>query len=103
MFAGGRIPPCKLSPLLTHIRNQSFGKGTIEYVQRYLINDARKSCLHQPLGGGVSTADTRGVSGRIRYLELGCDVKGMGRGHIKRIKDSIHNRRGDARKPKDLD
>jgi len=24
-----------------------------------------------------------------RYLELGCDVKGMGRGHIKRIKDSI--------------
>jgi UDP-N-acetyl-D-mannosaminuronate dehydrogenase len=28
-----------------------------------------------------------------RYLELGCDVKGMGRGHIKRIKDSIDNRR----------
>jgi len=24
-----------------------------------------------------------------RYLELGCEVKGMGRGHIKRIKDSI--------------
>ena len=24
-----------------------------------------------------------------RYLELGCDVKGMGRGHIKRIKDSL--------------
>ena len=24
-----------------------------------------------------------------RYLELGCEVKGMGRGHIKRIKESI--------------
>ncbi len=24
-----------------------------------------------------------------RYLELGCEVKGMGRGHIKRIKDSV--------------
>ena len=28
-----------------------------------------------------------------RYLELGCEVKGMGRGHIKRIKESI--RKGD--------
>jgi nucleotide sugar dehydrogenase len=27
-----------------------------------------------------------------RYLELGCEVKGMGRGHIKRIKDSIDKR-----------
>jgi nucleotide sugar dehydrogenase len=26
-----------------------------------------------------------------RYLELGCEVKGMGRGHIKRIKDSLGN------------
>jgi hypothetical protein len=24
-----------------------------------------------------------------RYLELGCEVKGLGRGHIKRIKESI--------------
>jgi nucleotide sugar dehydrogenase len=28
-----------------------------------------------------------------RYLELGCEVKGMGRGHIKRIKDSIDGKR----------
>jgi len=27
-----------------------------------------------------------------RYLELGCDVKGLGRGHIKRIKESIRKR-----------
>jgi UDP-N-acetyl-D-glucosamine dehydrogenase len=24
-----------------------------------------------------------------RYLELGCEVKGLGRGHVKRIKDGI--------------
>jgi len=28
-----------------------------------------------------------------RYFELGCEVKGLGRGHIKRIKESI--RRGE--------
>jgi UDP-N-acetyl-D-mannosaminuronate dehydrogenase len=24
-----------------------------------------------------------------RYFELGCEVKGLGRGHVKRIKDSV--------------
>ena len=33
-----------------------------------------------------------------RYLELGCEVKGMGRGHIKRIKDSLDARRNGRRK-----
>lgn len=28
-----------------------------------------------------------------RYLELGCEVKGLGRGHIKRIKDKIQKRK----------
>jgi nucleotide sugar dehydrogenase len=27
-----------------------------------------------------------------RYLELGCEVKGMGRGHVKRIKDAVNAR-----------
>jgi nucleotide sugar dehydrogenase len=27
-----------------------------------------------------------------RFIELGCEVKGMGRGHIKRIKDSVHRK-----------
>ena len=27
-----------------------------------------------------------------RYFELGCEVKGLGRGHVKRIKDQV----GDA-------
>ncbi len=34
-----------------------------------------------------------------RYLELGCEVKGMGRGHIKRIKDDIAG--GRARRDSD--
>ena len=29
-----------------------------------------------------------------RYLELGCDVKGLGRGHIRRIKESIRKQEG---------
>jgi nucleotide sugar dehydrogenase len=33
-----------------------------------------------------------------RYLELGCEVKGMGRGHIKRIKDSLEAGRNAKRK-----
>lgn len=31
-----------------------------------------------------------------RYLELGCEVKGMGRGHIKRIKDTLAKSKGAA-------
>ena len=26
-----------------------------------------------------------------RYFELGCEVKGLGRGHVKRIKDAVKN------------
>jgi hypothetical protein len=29
-----------------------------------------------------------------RYFELGCEVKGMGRGHVKRIKDSVRQKPG---------
>jgi nucleotide sugar dehydrogenase len=29
-----------------------------------------------------------------RYFELGCEVKGLGRGHVKRIKDEVRSRRG---------
>jgi hypothetical protein len=28
-----------------------------------------------------------------RYFELGCEVKGLGRGHVKRIKDQVRGRR----------
>ena len=28
-----------------------------------------------------------------RYFELGCEVKGMGRGHVQRIKESVRKKR----------
>jgi len=31
-----------------------------------------------------------------RYFELGCEVKGLGRGHIKRIKDEVRARRSEG-------
>jgi hypothetical protein len=43
-------------------------------------------------GGALAVVDCFGVlrDDEIRrYLELGCEVKGLGRGHIKRIKDLV--------------
>ena len=46
-------------------------------------------------GGPLAVVDCFGIldDEKIRrYFELGCEVKGMGRGHIKRIKDSVVKR-----------
>ena len=43
-------------------------------------------------GGPVAVVDCFGIldDAKIRrYFELGCEVKGMGRGHVKRIKDEV--------------
>ena len=43
-------------------------------------------------GRPVAVIDCFGIlddAGIRRYFELGCEVKGLGRGHIKRIKDSV--------------
>lgn len=43
-------------------------------------------------GGPVAIVDCFGIldDAKIRrYFELGCEVKGLGRGHVKRIKDSV--------------
>ena len=43
-------------------------------------------------GGPIAVIDCFGIleDARIkRYFELGCEVKGLGRGHVKRIKDQI--------------
>jgi len=43
-------------------------------------------------GGPVAVVDCFGIldDGKIRrYFELGCEVKGLGRGHVKRIKDEV--------------
>lgn len=48
--------------------------------------------LVEMAGGPLAVVDCFGIldDQKIRrYFELGCEVKGMGRGHIKRIKDSV--------------
>jgi len=45
-------------------------------------------------GGPIAVVDCFGIlsDDRIRrYLELGCEVKGLGRGHIKRLKDEVRS------------
>ncbi|MCF8145588.1 MAG: nucleotide sugar dehydrogenase [Deltaproteobacteria bacterium] len=47
-------------------------------------------------GGPLAVVDCFGIldDAKIeRYFELGCEVKGMGRGHINRIKDSVRKRK----------
>jgi len=48
-------------------------------------------------GGPVAVIDCFGVldDDKIRrYFELGCEVKGLGRGHVKRIKEQVRAARG---------
>ena len=47
-------------------------------------------------GGSIAVIDCFGIldDNRIRrYFELGCEVKGLGRGHVKRIKDQVRGKR----------
>jgi len=47
-------------------------------------------------GGPLAVIDCFGIldDERIkRYFELGCEVKGLGRGHVRRIKDSVRDER----------
>jgi nucleotide sugar dehydrogenase len=47
-------------------------------------------------GGPIAVIDCFGIldDQRIkRYFELGCEVKGLGRGHVKRIKDQVREKR----------
>jgi len=47
-------------------------------------------------GGPVAVIDCFGIldDAKIeRYFELGCEVKGLGRGHIKRIKDKVRGKK----------
>jgi UDP-N-acetyl-D-mannosaminuronate dehydrogenase len=47
----------------------------------------------QNAGGPIAVVDCFGIlddSKNKRYFELGCEVKGLGRGHVKLIKDQVH-------------
>ncbi|MCP4668606.1 MAG: GDP-mannose dehydrogenase, partial [Deltaproteobacteria bacterium] len=50
------------------------------------------------VGGTCAVVDCFGImndSKIERYFELGCEVKGLGRGHINRIKDSVRKKKMD--------
>jgi UDP-N-acetyl-D-glucosamine dehydrogenase len=50
-------------------------------------------------GGTVAVVDCFGILDDVkikRYFELGCEVKGLGRGHIQRIKEEARKRAGSA-------
>ena len=47
------------------------------------------------IGGDAAIIDCFGIldDAKIqRYFELGCEVKGLGRGHVKRIKDNVQKK-----------
>jgi UDP-N-acetyl-D-glucosamine dehydrogenase len=47
-------------------------------------------------GGPIAVIDCFGIlddSKIRRYFKLGCEVKGLGRGHVKRIKDQVREKR----------
>ena len=52
----------------------------------------------QDAGGPIAVIDCFGIldDAKIRrYFELGCEVKGLGRGHVKRIKDEVRQKRSE--------
>jgi len=57
-------------------------------------------------GGPFALVDCFGILGDAvieRYFELGCEVKGLGRGHINRIKDRVRKRRMGGAAPSEWD
>jgi nucleotide sugar dehydrogenase len=62
--------------------------------QQYLNLDPQK--IVEWAGGPIAVIDCFGIldDDKIRrYFELGCEVKGLGRGHIQRIKEQVRQRR----------
>ena len=62
--------------------------------EAYLKLDPAK--IVKAAGHPIAVIDCFGIldDDRIRqYLALGCDVKGLGRGHIKRLKDQVNKKK----------
>jgi hypothetical protein len=58
--------------------------------QQYLNLEPKK--IVEWAGGAIAIIDCFGIldDDKIReYFKLGCEVKGLGRGHIQRIKDKV--------------
>jgi UDP-N-acetyl-D-glucosamine dehydrogenase len=65
-------------------------------VRHKLFLDLNPDEVVETAGGAMAVIDCFGIldDARIkRYFELGCEVKGLGRGHVKRIKDQVREER----------
>ena len=65
-----------------------------ERLQPYLDLDPDE--IVNMAGGTLAVVDCFGILDDVkieRYFELGCEVKGLGRGHINRIKDKVRKRK----------
>ena len=84
---------------LCHLRVQKDLEGTLKGVDALVLAvrheeylDLDPGTVIEMTGTPVAVIDCFGMldDARIRrYFELGCEVKGLGRGHVKRIKDGI--------------
>ncbi|MGA8181996.1 MAG: hypothetical protein WB792_18210, partial [Desulfobacterales bacterium] len=72
-------------------------KGTdavIFAVRHHHYLDLDPDRVVETAGGPLAIIDCFGIldDAKIkRYFELGCEVKGLGRGHVKRIKDQVRS------------
>ena len=86
---------------LSEIRVQKELKETLEFADAVVLAVRHKDYLDlnpddivKMTKRPVAVIDCFGIldDQKIRrYFELGCEVKGLGRGHVKRIKDKIHS------------
>jgi UDP-N-acetyl-D-mannosaminuronate dehydrogenase len=63
--------------------------------EQYVNLDPKK--VFESVGGPVAVIDCFGILDDDtiwKYFELGCEVKGMGRGHISRMKDAMRKQKG---------
>ncbi len=65
-------------------------------VRHEAYKDLTPDWLVAQTGGPVAVIDCFGIlddAAIARYFELGCEVKGLGRGHVRRIKDQVRTER----------
>jgi len=77
-------------------------QGVLDGADAVVFAVRHKAYLHldpdrvvEMIGRPAAVIDCFGILDDVairRYFELGCEVKGLGRGHVKRIKDAVRNR-----------
>ena len=69
-------------------------RGPLPAVRHEPCRQLDRGAVARMIGHPPATIDCFGIldDHRIRcYFGLGCEVKGLGRGHVKRIKDSVRH------------